>query len=449
MDVYALNAALNAQSMAGLSDLGAAADSQQSSISFSDVLASMGQTDTGNLDLTADAGMTYRDAQSAAMNQILASFQSQQPGTTLDPVLADLLKQLRELFGLSTEQQTQGWTRITQQIQQQLKKILDEQGAQNAGYQALEMLNSLSPSLVADLAAGSGGDAAGLGASQAALQMVLSAPPEQLANTLQNLQPQQTQTQAAQVQAPPVQAAPLPKPTEPKPVLETQPAETLAVEKQPVEVLAVQTGPGQAQTAFSEVVQKVKMQMAEQVKPQAKPPVDLDELQKQVDAGTFLEKTALAHNGITPSTEAVEQPVPAQLQQAILTGMARGDDQIVLKLNPESLGEVTIQLQKTAEGMILNIIAKNPDTQKLLAQDLNLLQDALKPMKVEVAAIVTERQYELLSGEQNFGGQHQRTWKEMHGAAYYKDEPLSAETQDLPPRPIVTGSPASILDAYI
>lgn len=175
--------------------------------------------------------------------------------------------------------------------------------------------------------------------------------------------------------------------------------------------------------------------------------LDIDALQQRVDAGVYLQNTTMANGVATAAaTQPPAAPVETQLYDALAAGAAEGREEVTVKLAPEELGEVTIRLTKNAEGgMSLNIIAKNPETQQLLAAQVNSLQETLQPYKVDVENIMTERQYEMLSHQQSFDGQRRQTWSER-GAAYYGDEPLG-EIEGV--SAAAAGIPTTALDTYI
>ncbi len=143
-------------------------------------------------------------------------------------------------------------------------------------------------------------------------------------------------------------------------------------------------------------------------------------------------------------------PVATQLQEGIQNGLQTGLDEFSIKLMPEGLGEVTVRLKATEAGLKLTLVAKSAETQRLLGAELDQLRETLRPMRVEVQEVLTSRQEQMLSNQQSFQNQQQqRAWQEMHGAAYYRDEPLSGseETEALPLP--AAEAPRAALDAYI
>jgi flagellar hook-length control protein FliK len=154
--------------------------------------------------------------------------------------------------------------------------------------------------------------------------------------------------------------------------------------------------------------------------------LDIDALQQRVDTGAYMQNTAI--NTTLPEPEPVSanrQPLPlaSQLGEGVQKALANGEEQYTVKLNPEELGEVTIRLTRTAEGMRLDIVAQSAETQRLLAAEVDVLREAMKPLKVDVENIFTQQQDAMLNSARDQRGQSRNNGF-MRGAAYYGDEPL-------------------------
>jgi flagellar hook-length control protein FliK len=177
-------------------------------------------------------------------------------------------------------------------------------------------------------------------------------------------------------------------------------------------------------------------------------PLDVDALQQRVDAGDYLRNTRFGTAGQAAENLAGAEPPETQLYQPVQAAIQNGSEEITVKLNPEELGEVTVKLAKNAEGrIILDLIAKRPETQQLLAAQAQELQESLKTLRVEVDSILTERQYELLSHQQSFD-QGQRQAYNPNRAAYF----TGGQSAVNDPFESLSGPPpasASVLDTYI
>jgi flagellar hook-length control protein FliK len=87
----------------------------------------------------------------------------------------------------------------------------------------------------------------------------------------------------------------------------------------------------------------------------------------------------------------VEAPgISGQIFLGLSQNLKAGKGEFVLKLIPEGLGEITVKLLETEGRTTLRIITASAETAKLINQDLAALQNALKPIRVEVREAVAE-----------------------------------------------------------
>ena len=501
MNADTINAIMNMATVQNLSsqNLSGSSSSNNSGSDFSSVLSSMLGTSTSDatsalagLDSTGTTvdyagllsgvtgGLRVQDVQSNAMVEALEALLGAEKPMVTDPVLAQLLQMMQ---GLSGEADSSDMLALIEQMQARLKEMLDEDGTAMAGQEVLALMAQLLPMFTGQAAADSMTESLNAAGGQAALDLMLQSSPEELVSLMGG----ETAQQAAQAEAQPQGPAPVlppdmtgtsqaqadfsqmaqaatggtqatqpagdPQPLDPlnagEPRVES--VETENVEAAPRQTFADMLETGKAQGNFASAVRLVKDQMAETESHGFQEETDVDELQRQASAANVNQTVRTAQVAEAPEkVPEAPRPVPVQLQEAVTKGIANGDEQVVVKLNPEELGEVTIQMQRLADGgFVLNIIAKNPETQRMLAGELAQLQQNLRPMNVEVESITTEQQYQMANAQQQFGGQHQRSWKEMHGASYFGDEPLSAQGEQEQAPQVIPQAPASVLDAYI
>lgn len=178
--------------------------------------------------------------------------------------------------------------------------------------------------------------------------------------------------------------------------------------------VSTQSGGQDAAAAFQSNVQTAKQQMeataATQTTGQSDTEVDVDELQRQVDEGVHFKNTAYASTVQSEvETEATAKPILTQVQDGILRGLSQGDEQFSIKLMPEGLGELEVRLTKTAEGMLLNIVTKSTEAQKLLTTEIDQLREQMRAYKVEVDSIITAQQDEFLDRQRSF--EQQQAWQ--------------------------------------
>ncbi len=207
-----------------------------------------------------------------------------------------------------------------------------------------------------------------------------------------------------------------------------------------------------AEMDFMNSVRLVKEQMASGTKTATENPVtDVETLQNSVNTGAFLTNTGMNMVQLGTEQAAVQVPVQVQVMTGVETAVQNGLETLTIKLAPEGLGELTIKLVSTGQGgMQLNIIAKSEEAIRMLGNEMDQLRDSLRPMKVEVGAVLSEKQYELLSQQQQQqNDQNQQGFGKMRGAAYYKDEPLSGQDEIGAIVQALAQKPQNMLDAYI
>lgn len=89
-----------------------------------------------------------------------------------------------------------------------------------------------------------------------------------------------------------------------------------------------------------------------------------------------------------------EQPVDLakQISEKMLLHLEKGEREFTMKLNPESLGEITVKLLQKDGKMTLSIAAASETTVKLLNGEMEALRMAVRPMQVEVRQAVVQTQ---------------------------------------------------------
>ena len=87
-------------------------------------------------------------------------------------------------------------------------------------------------------------------------------------------------------------------------------------------------------------------------------------------------------------TEAAQEPPPvmqiveeAQIQQAL------GRTQFTMRLNPETLGEVTVRLTMSAEGLTARIITQTEGARQAIAGEIAVLGDSMRTRGIDVRTV--------------------------------------------------------------
>ncbi|MFB0921272.1 MAG: flagellar hook-length control protein FliK [Oscillospiraceae bacterium] len=138
-----------------------------------------------------------------------------------------------------------------------------------------------------------------------------------------------------------------------------------------------------AQNGISEVVVKAKELLSEQKQPQQsdKDDIDIDKLQNEL---VKLDKTAPFEIRFKPVGNLSDTKVLEQITDGIKQNISLGKSEFIIKLKPETLGEITVKLVEEAGKTTLTITAAKEMTAKLINNDLDALREAVAPMKVEV-----------------------------------------------------------------
>ncbi len=115
--------------------------------------------------------------------------------------------------------------------------------------------------------------------------------------------------------------------------------------------------------------------------------LDIDQLQQDVASNRF-------NPVATVSDKAKQLSKLPQMSEQIQTGIAQnlleGKKEFTIKLRPEGLGEITVKLVEQENGSTtLNLVASSAKTAELITRDLNALQNAMRPLQVEVQTVQT------------------------------------------------------------
>ena len=96
-----------------------------------------------------------------------------------------------------------------------------------------------------------------------------------------------------------------------------------------------------------------------------------------------------------PETVSARQETPDvrqiadQLKTGILDNLRQGKNEFVVKLKPEGLGEITVKLTESKNEISLRIVTSSAAVGRMIANDVNALQNALRPLRAQVQEIVT------------------------------------------------------------
>lgn len=198
---------------------------------------------------------------------------------------------------------------------------------------------------------------------------------------------------------------------------------------------------------YAQIFQNIRQQLKDNEKTAAAvQPVSADSLQQSVNGANV--EALIAQK----SEAAQDSTLLSQISQGVKEHISLGDSEFTIKLKPESLGEISIKLVKAGEKMTLEIVTANAHTARLINSDLAALQDAVKPMQVEVHEAMTShsgensaQQWNSFNGQQYSGGQHSSGRSSQSSFSLYPSDTLT-ETETETPQ---LTDPNSTLSLYV
>lgn len=148
---------------------------------------------------------------------------------------------------------------------------------------------------------------------------------------------------------------------------------------------------------------------------------DVDALQVRVDIQRNKLEGHLKMQQLQGQKPVESENVSKQISEKMLLQFQKGEREFTIKLNPESLGEVTVKLLQKDGKMTLSLAAASETTVKLLNGQLEALKQAVRPMQVEVRQAVVQTQE---SDGQNMGQQ-----MDMSNGGQFFDQSRQAQQQ--------------------
>ena len=145
--------------------------------------------------------------------------------------------------------------------------------------------------------------------------------------------------------------------------------------------------------SFRDAVALVKQQAQQKQQDSSEAePLDVDALQMHANAQRPQLEGQVKMQQVQADSN--EQPVDLakQISEKMLLHLEKGEREFTIKLNPESLGEITVKLLQKDGKMTLSIAAASETTVKLLNGEMEALRMAVRPMQVEVRQAVVQTQ---------------------------------------------------------
>ena len=207
-----------------------------------------------------------------------------------------------------------------------------------------------------------------------------------------------------------------PKDSQNGPQVVFQPLEEIEQAESPEEFIPItmESRPAQSQDFFNQgandfrtAVSQAKQELdllapKDSTKTQTRFDVDVDQLQKDVDAGKFIQ---VADAEKLPEAPVSPFNVISQVREGIIEKLNDGNDEFIVRLKPEGLGEITVRLMQTGDKIALSISASNSHVARLLSSEIDQLRESLRPYNTVVQEIVDQQAYASNQDfAQNFAG---------------------------------------------
>lgn len=183
------------------------------------------------------------------------------------------------------------------------------------------------------------------------------------------------------------------------------------------------------------------------------------ELQKRVDSGMYLDQSRVISKNLYGNT-GIQKTLGEQQGTALLnqvkSGIERGIQKelqhFTIKLKPEGLGEIIVNMVSTGGKISMSIGVTNAETQKLLSSELANLKEALQPFNAQVEEI-----YHNGTGGMEFTNYQQSFYQQqnqMSGRNHFvrqdgtEDEDIYEAVSEIGLQPVYAGD-TEMLNTYI
>lgn len=130
--------------------------------------------------------------------------------------------------------------------------------------------------------------------------------------------------------------------------------------------------------------------------------IDVEALQQKVNSqrmGGTVQTTSVPKESFPSETKT---DVAFQMRDHILQNLKDGNNEFVVKLKPENLGEIEVKMHEKDGHITLSIITANTQTAKLLNEASEALKGSLRPLQAEVKEIISRPEQPQASAQNNF-----------------------------------------------
>lgn len=210
-------------------------------------------------------------------------------------------------------------------------------------------------------------------------------------------------------------------PVQPQKVLSQETEQTVETD-----LPAQQTVEAPEETVQTDVVKDEAQQLAERPEAEVKVKVESDEAGSEaavVEAPLFKDVETAPIKVADAPAETEDVNVTKQVEEKLASALDSGETKVEIQLTPESLGKVTVELTRSADGTLSILLnAESEQTRELLAKHANTLQEAIvdrgqQNVQIEVSrGEDTQRQndaqQDLQDGRNNDQSEQQRRHQE-------------------------------------
>lgn len=200
-----------------------------------------------------------------------------------------------------------------------------------------------------------------------------------------------------------------------------------------------------------------KTEINKTLKTEEKP--GFQELQKRVDSGMYLDQSRVISKNLFGNS-GIQKTLGEQQGTALLNQVKSGIEQgiqkelqhFTIKLKPEGLGEIIVNMVSTGGKISMSIGVTNAETQKLLSSELANLKEALQPFNAQVQEI-----YHNGTGGMEFTNYQQSFYQQqnqMSGRNHFvrqdgtEDEDIYEAGSEIGLQPVYAGD-TEMLNTYI
>jgi hypothetical protein len=219
-----------------------------------------------------------------------------------------------------------------------------------------------------------------------------------------------------------------------------------------------------AKSVFDQSVYEAQKKMRGDFKPKS-PTEDNTEAPHQalqsLTAGTAEIRTGKSELLAAPesqeSAETGDAEILGQVSAGIARGLEEGEKEFVVRLKPEGLGEITVLMAQKGGKVVLNIVASNAQTEKLISGEAAGLRESLRAYNAELQQVTSTETnpdaYSYLTGQdaQTGSGERFNQWQDAErqtgNGAYVFDGTADTAAEEPADRGIPLTN--SLLNRYI